>query len=278
MLLVAPLFPPAAAAANSTIDRLHVGFSIASDMTVHEELQYRFASPFVGPDLTYRLSDPVTDLSALADGTPLLGNATTGANGTLITLLVQKPVSDLSLSFTLPSVVFSRGSERQFLTELSLPQGLASASATVTLPEGYVLSDSAVLPAGANFTSDGRHIIVTWNSLPAAGPLLFSVKYKGLRPSSFPWWIPAAAAAILTALGYAYYRRRVSRAFLTGFRDDEQAAIRYLQEHPVVLQRDLQHDMHFSRAKATRIVQKLEAKSLVKKEALGRTNRLYWVG
>jgi len=51
----------------------------------------------------------------------------------------------------------------------------------------------------------------------------------------------------------------------------------FLQQRKVSFQRDLQRELQFSRAKATRIVRTLEQKGLLRKEEHGRTNRLFWL-
>ena len=43
-------------------------------------------------------------------------------------------------------------------------------------------------------------------------------------------------------------------------------------------QDDLREALGFSKAKATRVVQALEAKGLLEKERAGKTNRLKWKG
>ena len=42
------------------------------------------------------------------------------------------------------------------------------------------------------------------------------------------------------------------------------------------MQNKIEKELHFSRAKMTRLVKKLEAKGLVEKERIGRTNRLFY--
>ena len=62
-----------------------------------------------------------------------------------------------------------------------------------------------------------------------------------------------------------------------GFRHDEKLVIKYLEEKKIGLQRDLEENFKFSRAKATRVVSKLVEKGLVSKKRYGRTNKLTWL-
>jgi uncharacterized membrane protein len=48
-----------------------------------------------------------------------------------------------------------------------------------------------------------------------------------------------------------------------------------LLKEKIIMQNKLEKQLGFSRAKMTRVVKKLEAKGLIEKERVGRTNRLF---
>ncbi len=64
--------------------------------------------------------------------------------------------------------------------------------------------------------------------------------------------------------------------FERGFSEDERRLLLILAKEKRIMQNKVGKELKFSRAKMTRLVKKLEAKGLVEKERVGRTNRLFY--
>ena len=146
----------------------------------------------------------------------------------------------------------------------------------VNLPKGYVLYGEDYQPSEPEIISGERTSLV-WSRTNMQGPLSVSVKYVSATDNS---WIYVVLIVLLLGIGAVaavYYRRKVQQALLRGFREDEQKVILFLQENRVIGQNKIQHEFDFSRAKITRIVKKLEEKGLIRKESMGRSNKLYWL-
>jgi len=108
---------------------------------------------------------------------------------------------------------------------------------------------------------------------------VISVQYEPVvKVNDFlvPVLVVAAVAAVIFV--FLYFRRKSRQAFLMTFFEDERKVILAMMTEKVCYQNILERKFGFSRAKMTRVVQKLERKGLLRKEKAGRTNRLFWKG
>ena len=121
-----------------------------------------------------------------------------------------------------------------------------------------------------------RRIVLYWEEDNVSNAL-FSEKYVPPKQEFSLWLAVVAILAGSTLFIYFHFHERRKEDMLFGFRHDEKIAINYIQEKKIALQRDLEEQFKFSRAKATRIVSKLVEKGLVRKQRYGRTNKLTWL-
>lgn len=151
------------------------------------------------------------------------------------------------------------------------------------LPEGYGLLKTTeeqlvpYSPENARIGSDGRHVIVEWDiGQPDLGSTLsFSVLYEyvGEKPYSMMYYIPPL---IILAVVIVFVRLRKSRDVLSVLTPDERIVVDVIRKKggKNIKQRDIVRMTNFSKAKVSRILATLEKRGIVKRERVGRTNKV----
>ena len=257
---------------HAEVSRLDATFDIQSDESVTQSNMFVFDSPVSGP-FNYTLDSSAKNIEAYSGS----GRLNASLAGNVITIYTNVPIKDLTLKYTVSGIIFHLDSVDHFFTELSFDQP-TNITAHVELPQGYTLYQNSFSPGGAQIISDGRRIILGWNLV--SQDVLFSVKYSNIENDNTLLTIAGIVAALSVAIiSYFYLRQKSGHKddYLFGFRHDEKLVIKYLEGEKIILQRDLEEQFKFSRAKATRIVSKLVEKGLVSKKRYGRTNKLTWL-
>lgn len=253
------------------IDEYNVRFDITDDLSVMELLEIKL-NEIKQPKSTYLIVGDFSDLS--------INNTIKELNYT-----VSKTEEGYRLNFTLPV-----GSKRLFITFLSKelifskdkvynfftifrPPNASRISAIVCLPKGYVAYHNLVFPTNANRTTDGERICFSWLFTSGEGAISVSF-HNPNQTEKLPF------LAILALMGYAilHYRKKARKEFLKGFSTDERMVVEILISRRAAYQNKVEKELGFSRAKMARIVKKLENKGLIRKERVGRTNRIFWKG
>ncbi|MBI4181792.1 MAG: hypothetical protein HY520_02390 [Candidatus Aenigmarchaeota archaeon] len=184
---------------------------------------------------------------------------------------------ELRISFRAAGLVFRGDGVQQFYVLLTPPEaGLVQVD--VVLPRGQVLSGTP-FPPGPERETDGERISLAWTFQGSTGPVPVSVQFAPAVDQDL-LLLPAGLLAAFVAVGIVLvsYRRQVQRHFLLTFVEDERKVVQRLLREKVVYQNSLERQFGFSRAKATRMLQKLEKRGLVQRERVGRTNRINWTG
>ncbi|MBI2233275.1 MAG: hypothetical protein HYU56_05110 [Candidatus Aenigmarchaeota archaeon] len=252
----------------------NITFDIQPDSSVKHAIVFSFSSPLTAASIDYALDGIVRDTEVSGGGQKMEHELIRSDSGYIMRIFLKGPTRSLSISYTADNVVFRSDSVNHFFTELSFEQP-TNISARLELPAGYGLYQDSYRPAGASTVSDGRRIILLWRPTNVQS-VFFSVKFAKLEEGG----LLIASVAVLSGLTiflFLYLRHKTREEFLRGFREDEKRVIEYLQERKTALQSDLEHEFKFSRAKATRIVSKLQEKNLVGKQKYGRTNKLFWL-
>lgn len=259
---------------SAHLSSMEAVFDIGQDSSVTQWTTFVFTEAMTGV-VNYTLSDPVRAIE-VSDGTEPLEHTLTGEGGAYtLAVALKKPTTMLVLLYHADNTLFRSGAVSHFFAEFAFEHPLGNMTAQVRLPPGYVVYQNAYRPPDAAISSDGERIALTWETKDAQSAF-FSVKF--VRPDAGSAWTLLAlllfGAVIFLVL---YFRQKTKEAFLEGFREDERRVIAYLQQKRRALQKDLESEFKFSRAKTTRIVSKLEEKGLLRKRRYGRTNRLSWL-
>jgi len=253
-------------------DDIEIRFDANADNSVRQTTTFHFTNELEG-SVNYTLNEIVRDVEVYDETQSLDYRLIKSADAYVLEIFPAKPAKTITIIYTTDNAIFHSDSVSHFFTEFSFVNEM-NMTVTLKLPLGYGLYQDAYRPSGAEIVSDGKRIILVWKK-SGIKDILFSVKFSRLEGN-----ILTLAVIILVALLvflYLHLRQRTRNAFLSGFREDEKKTIFYLEKRKMALQRDLQTEFKFSRAKATRIVSILEAKGLVRKQRYGRTNKLFWL-
>lgn len=260
------------------IESYDVEYDILASGEVKETLEIVFATPLNQSIQNSLTLGDIADIGVLADGSPLEVEVTPVGNDVIVAFTTPAGTKKLIISFTAKSLVFQSGEVFQFFTELTTPE-VEKLRIKAILPRGFVVFRNIYFPSEAEIGADGERIFFSWTFQDSEGSVPISIQFESVVKSNQLLLPGVVVLAIVVVAGvFLYFRRKTKRAFLMTFFEDERKVILALQQEKVSYQNTLERRFEFSRAKMTRIVQKLQKKGLVKKEKAGRTNRLHWKG
>ncbi|MBU0953377.1 MAG: hypothetical protein KKA90_03080 [Nanoarchaeota archaeon] len=277
LLVILSLIPQGRALPITTYE---IMFDLTTD-TAEETIHILLTEPLPeSRELSYDVNGAVTNLVILVDNQPIEPTITRNDGLTTMTFPAAAGTHDILLSFSTSDVLFSNDEGFVFTFPFSPPSGVTTLHVTAYLPKGYVAVGNSVFPGSGTPVSDGEQIGYTWTITDPKGTQFFSIQFESGIPLQDSFLLILAAAAgigILVAVIF-FLRRRHRSQFLLSFFEDERKVIVAVQKTKIVYQNKIERQFGFSRAKMTRIVKKLEARGLIKKEKAGRTNRLTWTG
>lgn len=173
-------------------------------------------------------------------------------------------------------------------TSHSLLANVKNFGFTIALPEGYGVTDHSVSPTPEGIMSDGRRVILEWNleePIPAAlREFNAIVLYENLLGERHPWWKGREdyiyIAIIVTILAASIYlskrlKKKQTNEKIEILKEDEQAIMRLIIEKDGIDQRDIQKETDFSKTKVSKILSELEKRGAIRKEQVGRRNRIF---
>jgi SAM-dependent methyltransferase len=276
MILLFPALAMPAGAAE--ISRYSITFDVQPSGDVRETIHVAFGQETGEAYFTYVFSGDISGLS-VTDG---LGEIQHSVEGTgadnVVRILAPAGTREIYIYFSSRDLVFWNGNVMQFFTDFHPPEGLSRAEITVMLPQGYSVYRDMASPEPVKST-DGERIFLKW-SLEDPGENPISVKIYNPNQSSDSIIIPALSAAFLAGLFWLFFRSRKTarHAFMKGFTEDERRVVEALRQRKHAYQNRLEKELGFSKAKMTRITQRLEGKGLIEREKTGRTKRIEWKG
>lgn len=261
------------------IEEYGVTYDIDSNGGVKEKIIIIFKEPLNQTVQNSLNLGDVNGITVKADDSLLNINIENNANGVVVKFLTPTNTKKLEIEFNANNLVFQSGNVFQFFVDLNTPSGVEKIKIDALLPKGFIVYRDIYFPYGAEIGSDGERIMFHWEFDEWEGSIPISIQYEPVIKGDvfiLPSIIVIAIALILIV--YFYYRKKSRQGFLMTFFEDERKVIYMLMDEKVVYQNTLERKFSFSRAKMTRIIQKLERKGLVRKEKAGRTNRIFWLG
>ena len=195
----------------------------------------------------------------------------------------------LLLDYSTESFIEKAG-KSYFTADLSLPAETKNLTVRLILPESSTLEKAFPEPI---LTSDGRHIILSWNIKNAEASLPIFVVYNeqggifgSIEIISGLFGIAFIIAIILFLLSLKKsgkikdILKTKKKAKLKGRKElhlleSEASIVNFLkQSRGSAWQKQIQLKTGFSKAKLSRVIRDLEARKLVKKIPLGNTNKI----
>jgi uncharacterized membrane protein len=258
------------------ISEYNITFDILSDGLVNEEVSMIFTEPLASSDLNYVVLGDITDLSINSNGKNIDYTLEKTGSENNVKFVVPERTESLSISFVAKDLVFTRENIYSFSTNIQPPVS-DKVNVIAFLPKGFAIYSDVVYPGDHETLTDGEKIYLKW-SLEKPEDVAISFKFYNTHEDLHPAIIAAIALVSIVVIAYlvAYYRKKVGKEFLRGFTEDERKVLSILAERKVCMQKKLEKEFGFSRAKMTRIVKNLESKGLLEKERVGRTNRLFF--
>jgi uncharacterized membrane protein len=249
-------------ASGEVKESMHVIFSQA----VNESY---FTYMFAGDISNLRITDGRNDIQYTVENT--------GAENS-VRLLVPSGTKEIYISFSSKDLVFWSGNIMQFFTNFRPPAGLNKADITVILPQGFSVYRDMCSPENVSKTTEGTRISLLWSIENPGEDVPISVKmYNPYQAADF-LLLPGIVAAFAAGFVWLFLRNRkkTHHAFLRGFTEDERKVVEALRSRRTCYQNRLEKELGFSKAKMTRITQRLEKKGLIEREKTGRTKRIEW--
>ncbi|MBI2133663.1 hypothetical protein HYU11_03195 [Candidatus Woesearchaeota archaeon] len=265
-------------AGNTGIKNEDIVFDVLRDYSVIQVSRLRFEEP-VNEPFEIKLRHKARIIEVTGDNVTLDYSVVDGGGGIRIKVFPKGMTSQITIRQVASDLVFRGKQVNHFFAEIS-PEAKHT-RAQVRLPSGHGIYKDMFIPTDAKVSSDGKQIVLLWDEADSQLPLFLSVKFSKLDQNR-NYWVFASVVSFFTFSGafvfsVIHFRKKSKEAFLKGFREDERKTINFLESNKVSFQNKLQSEFKFSRAKATRIIMKLEEKGIVRKERCGRTNKVFWI-
>jgi uncharacterized membrane protein len=269
------------------ISSYNVSVDLDPGDVVHERISIEMLNtePYPLTGFSYALETGIQNLRAYDEGGALpveLGE------GESLSFRLREPLEPqtshrVTLEFDTTGYITAYPEVREFSMVLHPPPNTRSLTFRLTLPEGAVLpkplreslTTSDVVPLPDDVSSDGRSTTFEWRRA-GGGDFSVYVKYALPEAGSRFWRGLLATALVLLALSYGLYRwRRKGGGEIEYLREDERLVVGKIMENEGIDQREVQEKTGFSKAKVSNIVSELENRGIVRKEKVGRRNKLY---
>ena len=263
-------------AVSLEISEYNITFDILANGYVSEDVSMVFAEKLNTSTLNYVVLGEISDLKIFSDGENIGYVLEKSGNERNVKFVVPEGTESLGINFKANDLVFAKDHIYSFSTELR-PPSPEKMNIIAFLPKGFAIYRDVIHPEGYEILTDGERIYLKW-SFENPEDILVSFKFYNTHSD---YSLGILIVMVLLVIGMAaylvmHYRKKVKTEFLRGFTEDERKVLKSLSERKVCMQKKLEKEFGFSRAKMTRVVKKLEGKGLLEKERIGRTNRLFF--
>lgn len=282
LLLAISAFSGAASAQLSS-------YAIDADLSKQGVANVKLVMTFAEPTDRFELILPVriTSFNATSSTGPVVcNNRLDGVSLISCDLNLTKDRKTLEITFQSSDMIKTAQAGYVFTSDFSVKIPAKTVFAAVRLPEGMVLSENvpggATIPFSNSTATDGRRITVIWRfSDVNQRPISFQVFYEpGIEPAP-AFGVPPLRVLILLAIifgggiGLILLRRyrKTQQVIFSVLDDYEKRVISSIEKGGgVVNQKKIVIDTNLSKAKVSRVVQKLVERGLLEVERRGRTN------
>ncbi|MCJ7816812.1 MAG: MarR family transcriptional regulator [Candidatus Aenigmarchaeota archaeon] len=278
--LIAVLLVLAIPAKAAEISRYEITFDIQPSGEVKEEIQIAFAQPVGESYFTYMFAGDISDLRISSWNQSLEYQIEKAGEQYTVRFLVPSGTMEIFISFVSKDLVFWKGNVMQFFTNFQPPAGLRNASILVKLPQGFSVYRDMCSPENHTKITDGTRISIIWSIENPGEDIPVSVKMQSPYQSADFLLLPAIVAVFAAGFVWLFFwnRKKSQQAFLRGFTEDERKVVEVMRQRKSCYQNRLVKELGFSKAKMSRIAQKLEKKGLIEREKAGKNKRIEWKG
>ncbi len=277
-LVLAPAFADGISVYSIDADLSRDGRALVKMVVTFDEPVQEF-----GILLPFKISDFNADSSAgPADCQPALDDV----SAITCRLNLTEERKTLEMNFTSTDLVKTTKGKYIFAGDFTVKIPVKNVFAAVRLPEGMVLTSGlpggATVPFSNSTSTDGRKITVIWRFTEVSQkPLSFQVFFEpGIDPATNltpPSWTVVALLGIIfggiIALVFMRRRKRTQEVVFSVLDDYEKRVISSIEKAGgTINQKKIVLDTNLSKAKVSRVVQKLAERGLVEIDRQGRTN------
>jgi len=258
------------------ISEYNITFDILPNGYVNERVSMAFKERLNASTLNYVVLGDISDLRISSDLGGIGYTLERPDNENNVKFVVPAGTGSIEIYFTAKDLVFAKENLYNFFTDLHPPYS-DRVNVIAFLPRGFAVYRDVVYPEDHETLTDGERIYLKWE-FDKPEDIMISFKFYRSYSDYSLLILAVMGFAIVLIAGYliTHYRKKVKREFLRGFTEDERKVLQALSERRICMQKTLEKQFGFSRAKMTRIVKRLEKKGLVEKEKVGRTNRLFY--
>lgn len=288
---------------NYTADITIEGFTLKETVTLDI-----MTSELVEPieEFTYPVSGVVENLKVFGNGRPLNSKSEFRSGSTYITAFLIDPIGEdeeftLQYSYDVPRQIDTAGGISILRTAHSLLVNVKNFEQTVILPEGSVILKDGYSPLG-DIRSDGRHVVVHWKLNDPIPPefrtFRIIILYESVTPippepqdftSFIPWGLSLVFGLAFVWMVYQNRKRPIIKRIppngepdisslknrIEILKEDEQKIMEIIIENDGIVQTEIAKITDFSKTKVSKILTELEGRDLVRKEQIGRKNKVF---
>lgn len=191
---------------------------------------------------------------------------------------------NLTISYTSAERRGHRDNYLVFADSFRIPTPAAQLSVRVKLPPGAMLKEpitDAMEPQGAEISTDGRQLLLSWSAVDVAQQFDVSIAYEQPGLSLLVTLAVFIAAVVIAGVvAWKFYFAKGKEAIkiiLPVLKSDEKEVLKGLLKHGSgVNQKIIVKESGYSKAKVSKVLKSLAERGLVKLERTGRTNRIFW--
>ena len=207
-------------------------------------------------------------------------------------------LNDNITSNFLDTEIIDNSGNNYYFTYKVTPKVDNNISIRMFLSEGFGVSESDIYPKNFNLETDGHKIIVIWhfdNLLDSKDiPLFVKFSSPNNLPITIKIIIVIIALLLIVALVILFlkYGKAIEakknkkdkglkankvkiKDFTSYLSDGEKIVVELLRKNDKEMwQKDIQRDGNFSKARLSRIIRNLEAKSIINRTPIGNTNKI----
>jgi LPXTG-motif cell wall-anchored protein len=265
-------------------------YSIDADLTRQGTANVKLVMVFTEPIDTIEMTIParITNFNATSTAGRVICNNDIESISIISCKVAQlQGRKTLEITFQSNDFIKSASNRYVFVGDFSVKIPTQDVFVAVRLPEGMVLQETVrggpTLPPSDSVSTDGRRITVVWRltNVQSTQPLSFQVAYEASIDASQFFggpalrWIALAGIIVAGGIGFLYFRRRkkTQEVIFSVLDDYEKRVISSIEkEGGVVNQKKVVLDTNLSKAKVSRVIQKLSERGLLEVERRGRTN------
>jgi LPXTG-motif cell wall-anchored protein len=266
-------------------------YSIDADVNRQGETSVKLVMVFTEPIDTFEMTLPfsIRNFNASSSAGKVVCNNQVATISIISCKIAQlEGRKTFEITFQSNDLVKSASTKNVFVSDFSIRIPAKDVFVAVRLPEGMVLQQEVIggptIPPAESVSTDGRRLTVIWRftNIEALHPLSFQIAYEAsidasqfiTNPLSLRW-IALAGILVAGGLGFLYFRRRkkTQEVIFSVLDDYEKRVIDSIEKAGgTVNQKRVVVDTNLSKAKVSRVIQKLAERGLLEVERRGRTN------